>query len=589
MTEMLYLTDAYKKRATASVSSCEKKGNQWEIALNQTIFYPQGGGQPSDKGLITGPKGKAHVKHVKMQGDTVVHECTIEGEILPNDRVELQIDWNIRYLNMRIHSAGHIVHEAVMKIVPSLIPLKGEHGANAYIEYKGNIPLDKKSLIQHETNTIVQNNLTLLTEFVSHEELEKRSSYIPAHLPKNKPLRIAQIEGFQAIPDGGTQVTKTSEVGSIEITDIENTADEIVRIHYTVEKQIHEAPREETQDQIATANLIGLLLEVQEHALSQIREENIPVDQLKLTLLGGRSELSALTKKIRLVPPEGRVQVGTVINQVKQTIEQALKELSTESTASTASDKTSHTIDVTMPGLLPTVGHYHPTTIVISEMNTIFQSMGFSIADGPEIENDEYNYNRLNLPADHPARDLQDSLYIEEPNWLLRTHTSSVESHLLAEVKPPFRYVIPGKVYRFENANATNNIMFYQYEGMAVAKDITMAQLKGTLDMFVKKFFGEKRETRFRCKYYPQVEPGVGVDISCAFCNKKGCTVCKYRGWIEMLGAGMVHPNMFRKAGLDPEVYSGFAWGMGLDRIVMQRYGISDIRSLYNGDIGYKE
>jgi phenylalanyl-tRNA synthetase alpha chain len=215
--------------------------------------------------------------------------------------------------------------------------------------------------------------------------------------------------------------------------------------------------------------------------------------------------------------------------------------------------------------------------------------MGFSVADGPEIENDEYNYNRLNLPADHPARDLQDSLYIDEPNFLLRTHTSSVESHLLAEVKPPFRYVIPGKVYRYENANATNNIMFYQYEGMAVGTDITLAQLKGTLDLFVKKFFGEKRKTRFRCKYYPQVEPGVGVDISCIFCNKKGCTVCKYRGWIEMLGAGMVHPNMFIKAGLDPEVYSGFAWGMGLDRIVMQRYGISDIRSLYNGDIGYKE
>lgn len=341
---------------------------------------------------------------------------------------------------------------------------------------------------------------------------------------------------------------------------------------------------------IATPNFIGLILEVQQDVLMAIQAGDKPIEQLRLELTGSKSELASLMKKIRFVPKEDRGQVGTVINEVKASIEAALKEKNEISSRNTinSSVHTSHT-DVTMPGSVPLKGHYHPTTIVISEMNSIFQGMGFSIADGPEIENDEYNYNRLNLPLDHPARDLQDSLYIEEPNWLLRTHTSSVESHLLEDVKPPFRYVIPGKVYRYENANATNNIMFYQYEGMAVAKDITMAHLKGTLDLFVRKFFGEKRETRFRCKYYPQVEPGVGVDISCAFCNKKGCTVCKGRGWIEMLGAGMVHPNMFIKAGLDPDIYSGFAWGMGLDRIVMQRYGISDIRSLYNGDIGYTE
>jgi phenylalanyl-tRNA synthetase alpha chain len=342
------------------------------------------------------------------------------------------------------------------------------------------------------------------------------------------------------------------------------------------------------EEPIPTPNFIGLLLEVQTNAKLAISESDKSLDLLRLEILGGKSELSSLMKKIRLVPQEDRAQVGTVINQVKESLEIALAD-KYEQAGTNMATNAHGLVDVTMPGAIPLRGHYHPTTIVINEMNDIFQSMGFSVADGPEIENDEYNYNRLNLPADHPARDLQDSLYIEEPNWLLRTHTSSVESHLLQDVKPPFRYVIPGKVYRYENANATNNIMFYQYEGMAVSTDITMAQLKGTLDMFVKKFFGEKRETRFRCKYYPQVEPGVGVDISCIFCNKKGCSVCKGRGWIEMLGAGMVHPNMFIKAGLDPNVYSGFAWGMGLDRIVMQRYGISDIRSLYNGDIGYKE
>lgn len=340
-----------------------------------------------------------------------------------------------------------------------------------------------------------------------------------------------------------------------------------------------------TGDILSAQNMQSLLLEIQGNALTEINAGKKSADILRTELLGSKSEFTRVSRNIAHIPKEDKAQIGIFINQVKQSIEDAIGNMET----GPAQKSHAEWVDVTMPGVLPIQGHLHPTTLVIQEMNQIFAKMGFSVADGPEIETDEYNYNRLNLPLDHPARDLQDSLYIEEPNWLLRTHTSSVESHLLAEVAPPFRYVIPGKVYRFENANATNNIMFYQYEGMAVGTDITLAQLKGTLDQFVKQFFGSDRETRFRCKYYPQVEPGVGVDISCIFCAKKGCTVCKGRGWIEMLGAGMVHPNMFTRAGLDPNVYSGFAWGMGLDRIVMQRYGIRDIRSLYNGDIGYSE
>ncbi len=338
-------------------------------------------------------------------------------------------------------------------------------------------------------------------------------------------------------------------------------------------------------DILSAQNMQSLLLEIQGNVLEEIQKSTLPADELRILHLGSKSEFSRISKNIAHIPKEDKTQIGIFINEVKQSIEKALL----QKTDTHKKNVTSVWVDATMPGIRPIQGHLHPTTLVIREMNRIFQNMGFSVADGPEIETDEYNYNRLNLPLDHPARDLQDSLYIEEPNWLLRTHTSSVESHLLAEVKPPFRYVIPGKVYRFENANATNNIMFYQYEGMAVGRDITMAELKGTLDQFVKQFFGSDRETRFRCKYYPQVDPGVGVDISCIFCHKKGCTVCKGRGWIEMLGAGMVHPNMFTKAGLNPNEFTGFAWGMGLDRIVMQRYGISDIRSLYNGDIGYSE
>lgn len=584
MTELIYLSDSYKKEITAKVIAVTKKGKGWEIVLDRTIFYPQGGGQPSDKGTIVGPNGNAKVTHVRLVEDVVIHECTLAGELAIDDEVTATIDWDLRFHNMRIHSAGHIVHEAVKLVDPNIVPLKGEHGDKPYIEYIGSLTIDKKYAIEKEANEIVFKNSALVCEFVSLEELMKRAAWVPAHLPKNKPLRILTIGNFAPIPDGGTQVHTATEVGPISITEIENDG-EHVRVRYHVESLHTEETPIEPSTSLSSAELTGQLLDVQQSSMQTIAASQSPPDLLRLEVLGAKSEFARVTRLIKGIPPQDRQSVGIVINQVKLAIESALEQANQTQKTETSSVA----IDITLPGHIPLQGHLHPTTIVIREMNDIFQSMGFSVADGPEIENDEYNYNRLNLPLDHPARDLQDSLYIEEPNWLLRTHTSSVESHLLAEVTPPFRYVIPGKVYRYENANATNNIMFYQYEGMAVGRDITLAQLKGTLDVFVKKFFGNARETRFRCKYYPQVEPGVGVDISCAFCNKKGCTVCKGRGWIEMLGAGMVHPNMFIKAGLDPQVYSGFAWGMGLDRIVMQRYGISDIRALYNGDIGYKD
>ena len=252
------------------------------------------------------------------------------------------------------------------------------------------------------------------------------------------------------------------------------------------------------------------------------------------------------------------------------------------------SSKGSEEIDETLPGKPVKVGLLHPISAVAREMNDIFRYLGFSVADGPEIENDEYNYNRLNLPKDHPARDLQDSLYIKEPDILLRTHTSSLEAHILATHKPPYRFVFPGKSYRYENVSASNHMIFFQYEGIAVGENITLANLKSTLETFIHVFFGPERKSRFRCKYYPQVEPGVGVDIDCQFCNQKGCSVCKNRGWVEMLGAGMIHPNMFRMAGLDPAKYTGFAWGMGLDRITMARYKLNEIRALFNGNLTYK-
>lgn len=332
------------------------------------------------------------------------------------------------------------------------------------------------------------------------------------------------------------------------------------------------------------------LLNIKNEALAQIinAKDIEELEDVRVEYFSKSSgKLTMVMKKLSELSTEEKVIVGRFANEVKKTLEDALESQEQLLGKQKLEEDKQEIVDITIPGKIPIRGRLHPTTIVFREMNEIFKSLGFSVAEGPELETEEFNFLRLNLPPDHPARDLQDTLYIKDPGVLLRTHTSSIESRILLKYKPPFRFVIPGKAYRFENVNASNNIMFTQYEGIAVGEGISMADLKGTLNTFIKMFFGENRKTRFRCKYYPQVEPGVGVDIDCPFCNQKGCNVCKYRGWIEMLGAGMVHPNMLRMANLDPEKYSGFAWGMGSDRIVMDRFKINDVRALYGGDIMY--
>lgn len=319
------------------------------------------------------------------------------------------------------------------------------------------------------------------------------------------------------------------------------------------------------------------LLNIKNEALAMIMQASDAeeIERLRINYLGKSGQLAQISKEIK------DSETGRVFNEAKTAILEAIK-IKQQAT------KEDVEINFDIPGKVVPVGLLHPITVVAREMNSIFQSLGFSVADGPELENDEYNFTRLNLPLDHPGRDLQDSLYVKEPDIVLRTHTSSIEAHILVDHKPPYRFVFPGKSYRYENLSAANNMMFFQYEGIAVGENITMANLKSTLNTFIRMFFGPNRKSRFRCKYYPQVEPGVGVDIDCPFCKQKGCSVCKNRGWIEMLGAGMIHPNMFIKVGLDPKKISGFAWGMGLDRIVMARYGINDVRSLTNDDIIYK-
>jgi len=307
-------------------------------------------------------------------------------------------------------------------------------------------------------------------------------------------------------------------------------------------------------------------------------------DALYLEYLGKKGVINRALKTLPQLSDEQRRIDGPKINALKNHI---AKEIS-EQRRNLEEQHKNEWLDYTVPGQRIRTGHYHPTTIMINALNNFFRYYGYSIAEGPEIETDEFNFEKLNLPKDHPARDLQDTLYIREPEILLRTHSSSVETRVMSSQKPPIRVVVPGKCYRNESVNKTNGAIFYQYEGLAIDKEVNMTNLKFTLEAMAKFLYGENIETRFRCKYYPQVEPGAGLDIKCTFCKGRGCGVCKQRGWIELLGSGMVHPNALESCGINHKIYSGFAFGIGLDRIVMTKFNIADIRSLYGGVLVYK-
>ncbi len=289
--------------------------------------------------------------------------------------------------------------------------------------------------------------------------------------------------------------------------------------------------------------------------------------------------ITKLLKDLAKLDVTEKKETGPLLNALQTDLKEAIKEKKKEFEEAKLKDPL---IDLTYPEKPGHSGMLHPTTQIIREMNTFFRYYGYSIAEGPEIETEEYNFRKLNLPDGHPATDLQDTLYISD-DILLTTHTSSIEARVLTQQKPPIRVAFPGKCFRNETVNSSNAAFFHQYQGFTVDEGITMEHLKGTLEAFHKYLFGDDVKLRYRYKYYPEVSPGLGVDIRCQFCQGDGCHVCRHRGWIEVLGGGMIHYNILKMCGIDPERYTGFAFGMGLDRLVMQRYSIDDIRKLYGG------
>ncbi len=328
--------------------------------------------------------------------------------------------------------------------------------------------------------------------------------------------------------------------------------------------------------------LNAILLDGKEQvALAQNETE---IEAIRVKYLGKKGELTAILKQMGSLSPEERPKMGALVNQAKQELEELINSKKTElKSAEQLKKLAEETIDITMPAKEIKPGKLHPLNTVLDDMINIFQSMGFDVVDGPEVETDHYNFECLNVPADHPARDMQDTFYLAE-NLLLRTQTSAAQIRTMETRKPPIRVICPGRVFRADEVDATHSPVFHQIEGLVVDKGVTMCDLKGVLEEFAHEIYGSDTKVKFRPSFFPFTEPSVEVDVTCSECGGKGCRVCKGSGWIEILGAGMVHPNVLRSCGIDPEEYSGFAFGIGLDRLTTTRYKISDIRLLFEND-----
>lgn len=328
------------------------------------------------------------------------------------------------------------------------------------------------------------------------------------------------------------------------------------------------------------------LEKIREEALKQIQESDAleRLNEIRVAYLGKKGELTSVLKSMKDVAPEERPKVGQMVNDARAAIEEKLEEAKTALAAKVREEQLKReVIDVTLPAKKMNVGHRHPNSIALEEVERIFVGMGYEVVEGPEVEYDRYNFERLNIPKNHPARDEQDTFYIND-NILLRSQTSPVQVRTMETRELPIRMIAPGRVFRSDEVDATHSPSFHQIEGLVIDKNITFADLKGTLAEFAKELFGPETKVKFRPHHFPFTEPSAEVDVSCFKCGGKGCRFCKGSGWIEILGCGMVHPHVLEMSGIDPNEYSGFAFGVGLERIALLKYEIDDMRLLYEND-----
>ena len=331
------------------------------------------------------------------------------------------------------------------------------------------------------------------------------------------------------------------------------------------------------------------LKKILDDAMTQIdsSEHLDRLNEIKVSFLGKKGELTSVLKAMKDVAPEDRPKVGQLVNEARKAIEEKLDEKRDIFEKAVLEEKLkSETIDVTLPGKKLAMGHSHPNTITLEEVEDIFVGMGYEVVEGPEVEYDYYNFEALNIPDNHPAKDEQDTFYITK-DILLRSQTSSVQVHEMEKGKLPIRMIAPGRVFRSDEVDATHSPTFHQIEGLVIDKNITFADLKGTLQEFAKRLFGEDTKVKFRPHHFPFTEPSAEMDVTCFKCGGKGCRMCKGEGWIEILGCGMIHPHVFEMSGIDQNKYTGFAFGIGLERIALLKYEIDDMRLLYENDVRF--
>ena len=328
------------------------------------------------------------------------------------------------------------------------------------------------------------------------------------------------------------------------------------------------------------------LEQIKSEATALIQAADVPekLNDVRVRFLGKKGELTAVLKGMKDVAPEDRPKVGQLVNDARAAIEELIDEYKTKMEKAIREQKMKEeVIDVTLPSKKNIMGHRHPNSIVLEEVERIFVGMGYEVVEGPEVEYDEYNFTKLNIPEDHPAKDEQDTFYINK-DIVLRTQTSPVQARVMEQGKLPIRMIAPGRVFRSDEVDATHSPSFHQIEGLVIDKNISFADLKGTLEVFAKELFGPETKTKFRTHHFPFTEPSAEVDVSCFKCGGKGCRFCKGSGWIEILGCGMVHPHVLEMCGIDSEEYNGFAFGVGLERITLLKYEIDDMRLLYEND-----
>ena len=331
------------------------------------------------------------------------------------------------------------------------------------------------------------------------------------------------------------------------------------------------------------------LREIRERVLNELSEAKATsrLEQIRVNVLGKKGELTGLLRGMGQLPAEERPKMGQLVNDVRKALEEALDKRSAELKEREKQARLeAEAVDVTLPGPTRSAGSLHPMNIALNKMIDIFVGMGYEVVEGPEVEYDHYNFELLIIPKNHPARDAQDTFYVDD-NIVLRTHTSPVQARIMTTRKPPIRIICPGRVYRADEADATHSPVFHQMEGLVIDENITMGDLKGTLDEFARQMYGEGISTRFRPSFFPFTEPSAEVDLTCASCRGAGCRMCKGTGWIEVLGAGMVNPHVLEMCGIDPQKYSGFAFGMGVERISLLKYNIPNLRYLYENDLRF--